>query len=57
MFVDRTGVKSKEAEILWLSRELLAKRARIMEIGSEPFFERALKSILRTLKGSAATNS
>ncbi len=56
MFVDRTGVKSKEADILWLAREVLAKRARIVEVGREPFFERALKSILRMLKGSADTN-
>ena len=37
-------------------KDIESKRARIMEIGSEPFFERALKSILRKLKGSAPTN-
>jgi hypothetical protein len=56
MFVDRTGVKSKEVRILWLAREVLAQRAKIVEMEDEPFFESALKSILRMLKGSVGTN-
>ncbi len=53
MFLDQTGKMADLKSGLEITREMMAKRAKIIAGSSKPFFERALENIFQKLKAQA----
>lgn len=53
MFLDQTGKMTDLKSGLEITREMIAKRAKIIAGSSKPFFERALENIFQKLKAQA----